>query len=112
MNDVITEVTTERSESDWEAIVTHWKTSGETQRKFYKRHQLSYSTFGYWSRKLKKQYNKTGHSQFVPLTIKPSTTEVQVSCLHIRLSSGIEVSVPSGHEKTQLKHLLESIGLI
>jgi len=78
------------STSDWQRYIDTWASSGEKQKTFCTRHQLSYIKFGYWRNKLKKKHSKNQGARFQPVQIKPKKP------IHCKRVAPIEVILPNG----------------
>ncbi len=70
----------------WQQHFTVWQQSGLSQRDYCQQHQLTFSSFGYWRKRLKEKGRSP--SKLVPVSIKPSSTIV------ISLPSGVRIEAP------------------
>lgn len=53
----------------WQSHVSHWKSSGMSQRAYCLENKIALSTFTYWHRKFKKKVEEE-QPQFYPLTLQ------------------------------------------
>ena len=75
---------TRRSASRWAELVIEQAQSGLCQRRFCERHDLSYSSFGHWKRRLGADVGEAEReSEFVELTVQhppeDTTWEVELT---------------------------------
>jgi len=56
-----------RSLEEMATLISSWETSGLSKQEFCKRHQISYSVFLYWSKKIKEQNTGVPDSDFVEI---------------------------------------------
>ena len=64
---------------EWSGIFADWQKSGESQRGYCRRKEISLSAFGYWHRKLKRDPDdhalvKVGNLATLPLAERKSVT--------------------------------------
>ena len=82
--------TSESLAAYWRPQIDAWNGSGQTQREFCRRHDLNYTRFVYWRRRLQNQATKTKRRTspaLVPVTYQPAPT-----------GSGLSVVLPNGTE--------------
>ena len=83
----------------WQAHLQAWKESGLSQAGYCKKHNLIYSKFGYWQRKL-----GSHRAGFTPVVQR---TPVRHEVLSIRLPNGIEIHGVDAHNFSVATDLLE-----
>ena len=71
----------------WQAHITAWQTTGQSQKAYCHTHRLSYSAFGYWVRKLRtaSMEHPPRTTGFVPVSVPP-------------VNGGLILSLPNGAE--------------
>ena len=91
----------------WQEHVTAWQTSGLTQKAYCKEHDLRYSTFGYWARKLRALSGdyQASASGFIPVTLQSPAA----GGLVLALPNGLEIR---GIEANNLGLLRDLLGVL
>jgi len=51
------------SRTDWERLMAEYESSTLTQREFCERHELAYSSFGYWRKRLRQSMSTTAQRE-------------------------------------------------
>jgi hypothetical protein len=69
----------------WQQHFNDWKQSGQSQRAYCQQHQLAFSSFGYWRKRLKENGQ---FAKLVPVSITHTSTIV------ISLPSGVRIEAP------------------
>jgi transposase-like protein len=78
-------------------LVSHYKSSGQSQTDFAASHGLSKSKFNYWLTKLSKSEKVlplANKPTFVPVETTPSHSKKANQVIVIRLSNGVEIEIP------------------
>jgi len=97
----------------WVKTYEDWKASGEGQREFCLKRNISYTQFGYWRSKLKKEKQSLTAlpSHFIPVKIRPNSLgSNDEQTLKIALPSNILLSVPPHLSSTQLELIVKLTG--
>ncbi len=72
-----------RSLEEMASLISSWKTSGLTKQEFCKQHQIAYSVFQYWNKKVKAQNEGVSDPGFIEIN-------------QARPISGFELIFPTG----------------
>ena len=80
-------MTTEQKHDFWRQHIEAWRRSKLPQREYCTQQSLSYSSFGYWSRRLKN--TSTHQSKLLPIKVTRTTPLVVI------LPCGIRLELPS-----------------
>jgi len=109
MSDVINIAKQKLTKSDWIKIITEWEKSSEKQKAFCRTRNITYSTFFYWYKQLKKtdQLSKKSDA-FVAIKTTPS---VITSVFKINFPNGIYVTVPAVFDKASLELIFELLSM-
>ena len=78
-------------------LVSHYKSSGQSQKDFAASNGLSKSKLNYWLTKFSKSEKvlpSTKKPAFVPIEVTPSLSEKTNQVIVIRLSNGVEIEIP------------------
>jgi hypothetical protein len=82
------------------------KQRNQTNKGFCEQRGIAQSCFYYWLKKYRQE--QTRFSGFVPMLVKPSTSNI-IQQIEINYPSGITVRVPAGSSVTLLKTLIDII---
>lgn len=78
-------------------LVSHYKSSGQSQTDFAASHGLSKSKLNYWLTKFSKSEKvlpSANKPTFVPIEITPLRSKKTNQVIVIRLSNGVEIEIP------------------
>lgn len=64
-----------RSRSDWEGLMLQYESSQVTQREFCARHNLAYSTFGLWRKRLRQTVVRAQPVSLIELPVQPAAPD-------------------------------------
>ena len=101
---------------EWKRLVSEYESSGESQKEFVARHDLSLNTFHFWLYKLRKLKNSESESprRFVPVEViasaASSTRGATTDAIELLLRSGTAMRVPVGTNVRYLAELLSALG--
>ena len=101
---------------EWKRLVSEYESSGESQKEFVARHDLSLNTFHFWLYKLRKQKKSESESQrrFLPIEVIASpaslTRGAVPDAVELLLRSGTSVRFPVGTNVRYLAELLSALG--
>lgn len=93
----------------WQELVDQQKQSGLTKKEFCKEHQLTLSTFAYYSSVFgnkKKKHKETPNNNFIPIEIKNSVKS-KILELKIIFPNGIQCFLPDDLETNKIKKFIE-----
>jgi hypothetical protein len=103
----------EKNVDEWRGILSEWQKSGETQKTFCSRLGIKYNTFVYWRGKLNGPTKEMKPEQFIPLKVKPESSEQPAEkILIIENKNGNKLFIPFSMAPEQLIDLLKSTGFI
>lgn len=85
----------------WQQHFTDWQQSGLSQRDYCKLNNLTFSSFGYWRKRL--QISESTSSKLVPVSVSVS----RPAMINVYLPSGIRLEAPL-HSLAELLPLLAS----
>ena len=77
-----------RSRSDWEGLMSQYDSSKATQRAFCAQHNLAYSTFGWWRKKLRQSVSSVQSVSLIELPVQP-TAQAAAWRLELDLGQGV-----------------------
>jgi hypothetical protein len=100
---------TRRRPEQVEAVLAAYETSGLTQRQFAERAGVGYSTLTYWLRRRRPGAPAVRSSGWVPVEVNREArccSTYQVDC-----ADGTRVRIPSGFDPTEVRRLLDLIGV-
>ena len=83
----------------WQQHFTDWQQSGLSQRDYCKQHKLTFSSFGYWRKRLKT-------SESIPRKLIPVSVP-RPALISVYLPSGVRIETPL-HGLVELLPLLAS----
>ena len=91
-----------RTREDWQALVSAWESSNQTQQAFCQDRGLCYRQFNQWKSRFKQeslaeQENNVA-AQFVPIQLKPPAGPRPSMGVQVYLPNGIRIDVSSEHE--------------
>jgi transposase-like protein len=99
---------TERSKATKMArLVAQWRTSGESQAGFARRHGVRPWTFWYWSRKLTDA--PAGRPAFVPVQVVPEAGPRITAAIEVVLVSGERLTIPEGVSSDRVRAVLAAL---
>ena len=78
---------TEEKLTYWQQHIDSWKNSGLSQQNYCKQNELTFSSFGYWRGRLKK--NQAASGKLIPVSIS------RASLINIYLPSGVRIETPA-----------------
>lgn len=82
----VSSTTSRRSRADWEQLMAEYETGELTQRVFCERHDVAYSSFGYWRKRLRQSSAQTTSTDgFVELPMASSPANYD---WHVELDLG------------------------
>ena len=102
------------TEIDWAQISKEWKSSKKTQELFCKSRGINYSTFVYQRSKLREKLKnkKKKEAKFSPVKITTLNRPNILSPVILHLAGGARLEIPSCIAVSQLKPLLQLLGVI
>jgi transposase-like protein len=90
-------------------LVAQWRTSGESQTGFARRHGVPPWTFWYWSRKLTDSSSgRPARSAFVPVQVVPEVAP-QLAAIEVVLVSGERLTIPDGVSSDRVRAVLAAL---
>ncbi len=109
------------SKSDWEQIISEWKNSKKSQRKYCQENNITIGAFSYWKSNLQRsKRQKTEPSEkpeFVKINIirdgnkTPLSYNKSTCCpIELRFSNGGTVRISNNVDKDLLKLILQTMG--
>ncbi len=90
------------------ALIRKWEASGLSQEKFFRRHGIAKSTFGYWRKKyIKEKTNSKSKENFIPIEIKKAgNTYKSTEVLELVYPNGVRLVCSASMELSRLKPLI------
>ncbi|MCA9759713.1 MAG: hypothetical protein KDA27_28205 [Candidatus Eisenbacteria bacterium] len=94
-------------------VLSRWRRSGLSLRRFGQDQGISYNTLQYWRRKFEgtgpvRRQGRQATPEFVPVEVVPDRTTEKVR-YDVRLRSGHRVRVHSGFDAAELRRLVEAL---
>ena len=89
------------------SLVRKWKQSGNNQKDFCDRHDISVHTLHYWLRKYK-QSNSVLETGFLPVEIKPPVNESNAD-IQIHYPNGVMVTIDKSVSLSRIRALIKVI---
>ncbi len=98
----------QEKQAHWKEVIEKYQSSGLSQKKYCKEHNLSFTTFKYYFYKLShNQKQQAANYQPIKLiTTRPSNTERAIK-FDIKFPNGMQCSTPSTATREQTMQLLE-----
>jgi hypothetical protein len=92
-------------------LVAQWRTSGESQAGFARRHRIRPWTFWYWCRKLSPAAAEHGARPDVPTTFVPVqvTDAAPVAVVAIVLADGTQIQVHAGASAALVQTVVSAV---
>jgi transposase-like protein len=102
---------TERSKTRKMArLVAQWRTSGESQAGFARRHGVPPWTLWYWSRKLTdSEPGGPARRAFVPVQVVPEAAPRMAAAIEVVLVSGERLTIPEGVSSDRVRTVLAAL---
>ena len=91
-------------------LVAQWRTSGEPQAGFARRHGVSPWTLWYWSRK--RTDSSTGRPArpgFVPVHVVPDAAPPMAAAIEVVLASGERLTIPDGVSSERVRTVVAAL---
>lgn len=90
-------------------LVRAWRTSGEPQARFARRHGVRPWTLWYWSQKVQRRPTRRSPSAaFVPVEVVADTPRASAA-IEVVLVTGERLVVPEGVASTRVRELLAAL---
>lgn len=101
----------QRTAGQMARLVAQWRTSGESQAGFARRHQLRPWTFWYWCRKLAPAAAERGARPDVPTTFVPVqvTDTPPTAAVTIVLVDGTQIQVDAGASAALVQTVVSAV---
>ncbi len=98
------------------ATVEKYLASGQTQKQFCQQEHLAYSTFQVWLKKYRQTKSASASerqrgSNFIPLTLPPSTGTVDSAHYLIEYPSGVVLHISGSIAPATLMQLIQASGI-
>lgn len=91
-------------------LVAQWRTSGESQAGFARRHDVPPWTLWYWSRKLTDaSSDRPARPAFVPVQVVPDAGPRTVAAIEVVLVSGERLTIPEGVSSDRVRAVLAAL---
>ncbi|MFA0813776.1 IS66 family insertion sequence element accessory protein TnpA [Microbulbifer epialgicus] len=94
------------NQQQWQSHVRVYEKSSQSKRAYTRKHNLNYSQFLYWYRKLTEQTPVSVTPNFVPVVIKPPTATTENLGI-LAFPNGIKLVINSPVLLTQIPGLLD-----
>lgn len=99
----------EERASYWQAMITEWRASGLSQKKFAKSKGIHQSSLSKWVQRSLNHHPKNFAAVIVSPTTSPNDAQINL-ILHLNGRSRLEI--PSGLSTDAMKNLFSALGLV
>lgn len=94
----------------WVRRMSAWARSGLSRRAWCGKHGLNVHTFDYWRRRLRAEPKPSGRRRgsgrdLVPIMVAPALA----AAVELRLSGGLQLSIPPGADPAQVAALVRAL---
>ena len=90
-------------------LVAQWRTSGESQAGFARRHGVPPWTLWYWSRKLTDSSGRPVRRAFVPVQVVPDAVPRMAVAVEVVLVSGERLTIPEGVSSDRVRAVVAAL---
>ena len=92
-----------KTQAEWQALIDHWKTSGETAQVYCQRLDINLATFLYWRGIFSPKKNK--QHKFIAVKVKQAEIKSEKLTCTLELPQGYKITLPMEGMKEMLNLL-------